>query len=152
MCFYIYKYAYLYLWHKHLSVPIFCLGLLDIHPTCRKHVRLLISSSEKFFLFPMAAWRWDFTEKTPSNYTVYLRAYSTIGDCCAEKGHMTMHIWLKFRLPLVKTPVHYIISVVRYINSNCLWWVHMGISLKEREITEEPMKVKIWKKLLIFKH
>ncbi len=24
-------------------------------------------------------------------------------------------------------------------------WVHMGISLKERQITEEPMKVKIWK-------
>ncbi len=28
---------------------------------------------------------------------------------------------------------------------NSLWWVHMGISLKERQITEEPMKVKIWK-------
>jgi hypothetical protein len=35
------------------------------------------------------------------------------------------------------------------INPNSLWWVHMGISLKERQITEEPMKVKIWKKLLI---
>jgi hypothetical protein len=31
-------------------------------------------------------------------------------------------------------------------NPNSLWWVHMGISLKERQITEEPMKVKIWKK------
>ncbi len=37
-------------------------------------------------------------------------------------------------------------------NPNSLWWVHMGISLKERQITEEPMKVKIWKKLLIHKH
>ncbi len=27
-----------------------------------------------------------------------------------------------------------------------------NISLKERQITEEPMKVKIWKKLLIHKH
>ena len=33
------------------------------------------------------------------------------------------------------------------INPNSLWWVHMGISLKERQITEEPMKVKIWKKI-----
>ncbi len=32
------------------------------------------------------------------------------------------------------------------INPNSLWWVHMRISLKERQITEEPMKVKIWKK------
>ncbi len=31
------------------------------------------------------------------------------------------------------------------INPNSLWWVHMGISFKERQITEEPMKVKIWK-------
>jgi hypothetical protein len=38
------------------------------------------------------------------------------------------------------------------VNPNSLWWVHMGISLKERQITEEPMKVKIWKKLLIHKH
>ncbi len=38
------------------------------------------------------------------------------------------------------------------INPNSLWWVHMGISLKERQITEEPMKVKIWKKLQIHKH
>ncbi len=38
------------------------------------------------------------------------------------------------------------------INPNSLWWVHMGLSLKERQITEEPMKVKIWKKLLIHKH
>jgi hypothetical protein len=28
----------------------------------------------------------------------------------------------------------------------------MGISRKERQITEEPTKVKIWKKLLIHKH
>jgi hypothetical protein len=25
-------------------------------------------------------------------------------------------------------------------------FIYMGISLKERQITEEPMKVKIWKK------
>jgi hypothetical protein len=29
------------------------------------------------------------------------------------------------------------------INPNSHWGVHMGISLKERQITEEPMKVKI---------
>ncbi len=44
-----------------------------------------------------------------------------------------------------------ILSVLN-INPNSLWRVHMGISLKERQITEEPMKVKIWKKLLIHKH
>ncbi len=27
-----------------------------------------------------------------------------------------------------------------HINPNSLWWVHMGISLKERQITEEPIK------------
>ena len=45
-----------------------------------------------------------------------------------------------------------IIAVVDDVNPNSLWWVHMGISLKERQITEEPMKVKIWKKMLIHKH
>ena len=39
-----------------------------------------------------------------------------------------------------------IIAVVDDVNPNSLWWVHMGISLKERQITEEPMKVKIRKK------
>jgi hypothetical protein len=43
-------------------------------------------------------------------------------------------------------------QILRTFNPNSLWWVHMGISLKERQITEEPMKVKIWKKLLIHKH
>ncbi len=33
-----------------------------------------------------------------------------------------------------------------FVNPNCLWWVQMGISPKERVITEEPMKLKIWKK------
>ena len=33
------------------------------------------------------------------------------------------------------------------LNPNSHWGVHMGISLKERQITEEPMKVKIWKKI-----
>jgi len=37
-------------------------------------------------------------------------------------------------------------SVGNSLNPNSLWWVHMGISLKERQITEEPMKVKIWRK------
>ncbi len=38
------------------------------------------------------------------------------------------------------------ISLDSTFNPNSLWWVHMGISLKERQITEKPMKVKIWKK------
>ncbi len=42
-------------------------------------------------------------------------------------------------------------SLCSLFNPNCLWWVHIGISLKERHITEEQMKVKIWKKLLIHK-
>ncbi len=33
-----------------------------------------------------------------------------------------------------------------HFNPNSLWWVHMGISLKESQITEEPIKEKIWKK------
>jgi hypothetical protein len=36
-------------------------------------------------------------------------------------------------------------SVPRLLNRNSLWWVHMGISLKERQITEERMKVKFEK-------
>ncbi len=32
---------------------------------------------------------------------------------------------------------------VTIFNPNSHWGVHMGISLKERQITEEPMKVKI---------
>jgi hypothetical protein len=34
------------------------------------------------------------------------------------------------------------------VNPNSLWWVHMGISLNERQITEETMKVKIFKNVL----
>ena len=48
--------------------------------------------------------------------------------------------------------ITYLSAVLWVVNPNSLWWVHMGISLKERQITEEPMKVKIWKKLLIHKH
>jgi hypothetical protein len=33
-----------------------------------------------------------------------------------------------------------------FFNPNSLWQVHMGIWLKERQITEEPKKVKIGKK------
>ncbi len=34
------------------------------------------------------------------------------------------------------------------INPNCLLWVHMGISLKERYITEEPIKLKIYCRII----
>ncbi len=42
-----------------------------------------------------------------------------------------------------------LLSNTKYIkvNPNSHWWVQMGISLKERQITEEPKKVKIWKKI-----
>ncbi len=57
-----------------------------------------------------------------------------------EQGTLTV------KRPILKSSLMRQIGPLEYINPNSLWWVHMGISLKERQITEEPMKVKIWKK------
>ncbi len=53
-----------------------------------------------------------------------------------------------FAWPTFPAPFTHGIPQPRFVskfNLNCLWWVHMGILLKERKITEELMLLKIWK-------
>jgi hypothetical protein len=60
-------------------------------------------------------------------------------------GHQFNKSLLSLLLHAIHSPFYWqILKVYSCFNPNSLWWVHMGISLKERQITEEPMKVKIW--------
>jgi hypothetical protein len=86
--------------------------------------------------------------------------------CCIKSTLLEINIgkiyfgiylnWFRPKLFQTKQYIHFLPRHTHkqrtIFNPNSLWWVHMGISLKERQITEEPMKVKIWKKLLIHKH
>ncbi len=59
------------IWHLCLSAPQFCSDLLGFYLTCRQHLLLFSSSSEKFFFFPMEVWQQDFDKKQSVRCTIF---------------------------------------------------------------------------------